>query len=267
MSIPQSIEALALLGWRLVPATQSKKGFFTGYLDAATHDLGQLERWHAEYPGCNWKVVPQGSGVWALDIDVPSEHHAADGLAAMRDLVAQHGPLPPRPYGRSKNGGYLMVFRHDGEAIRSRSGLPAPGIDPRAERNAFTVAPSQGYRWIIAPWDLSPPPAPAWLLDLLKPPPIPEARQPVLAKGEASRNYAVAALHSATRRIAAMGSGGRNDALNSETHALARFVANGTISEAEIRQCMMAAAAANGMTAQDGIRATMATISSGMKRQ
>ena len=266
MPIPQELEALALLGWRLTPATRSKKGLFAGYLDAATHDLEQIERWSSEYPGCNWKVVPSGSGIFAIDIDVPSKHHAADGVAAMRALVAEHGPLPPRPYGRSPNGGWLMVFRHDGEPIRSRSGTPAPGIDPRAGRNAFTVAPSYGYSWIVAPWDLSPPPAPSWLLTLLKPPEIePRRPMPDLAKGEAARNYAVAALHHATRRLASVGSGARNDALNAETHSLARFVAAGIIGEDELRQCMMAAAQANGMIAQDGHRSAAATFASALK--
>ncbi len=71
------LEQLALLGWHLIPtARRSRKGLWRGYLDDATHDLDTLARWQAEYPGCNWAVVPGPSGIWALDVDIAGPDHA-----------------------------------------------------------------------------------------------------------------------------------------------------------------------------------------------
>src|SRR4051794_29605083 len=76
--------------------------------------------------------------------------------------------------------------------IRTKTGTPAPGLDPRAGRMPFTVAPSVhrrggAYRWVVPPWDLEPPTAPAWLLDQLAPPVTAQrpARLPVLTEGRA----------------------------------------------------------------------------------
>ena len=179
MSLHPSIERLALLGWRLYPSARSRKGMFKGYVDAATSDLRILDQWSCRYPGCNWSVIPQASGIWALDVDIPSPDHAADGVAALRELCARHGDMPQRPHGRSGGGGHLLVFRDAGHPIRSKTGTPVPGIDPRAGRVPFTVAPSMHhrgghYRWVVPPWDIEPPVAPAWLLQKLAPPPPPQ---------------------------------------------------------------------------------------------
>jgi hypothetical protein len=177
MTIPPDIERIALLGWRVVPATARKKGMFKGYIDAATTDLDQIERWAREYPGCCWKVVPQGSGVWFLDVDIPGSDHASDGVAALRDLCALHGPLPARPHGRSASGGHLLVFRDAGHPIAPGSSKPAPGLDTLAGRMCPMIAPSRraggSYRWVVAPWETAPPVAPEWLLAALAPAPAP----------------------------------------------------------------------------------------------
>jgi hypothetical protein len=178
MQLHPDVERLARLGWRLYPSTRSRKGMFKGYIDAATSDRSTLSQWAEQYPGCNWSVIPQGSGIWALDLDTPSLDHTADGVSALRELCNQYGGLPPGPHGRSGGGGDLMVFRDAGHPIRTKTGTPAPGIDPRAGRTPFTVAPSihrRGgrYHWMIAPWDLDPPVAPDWLLKQVAPFPRP----------------------------------------------------------------------------------------------
>lgn len=173
---------------------------------------------------------------------------------------------------RSGGGGLAIFFAHSGEPIRGKAGVPVPGSDPRRGQQTQTIPPSRHhstgkpYRWIAAPWDTSPPPAPGWLLELVKPPPEPEAKAPArLASGDQARNYAVAALHHAVRRVGAAGKGGRNDTLNRETFSLARFVLAGALSEAEVRDALFAAAHANGMTGDDGARAALMTIESGLK--
>lgn len=240
------VERLALLGWRLVPSTRRKKGMFVGWLDAATHDLDTLDRWAWEWPSCNWAVVPGGSGVWALDADVPSADHDADGVSVLAGMARVKGALPARPHGRSGGGGHLLVFRDAGHPIRCKSGWPAPGLDPRAGRVAFTVSPSihrngTPYRWTTAPWDVPPPTAPDWLLRAVAPPPEPPRPAiPLIATTE----RAYRRLRRAVETVAGAPAGTANDTLNREAFAVARWVAAGKLGETEAVEAIYAAARA-----------------------
>lgn len=265
------VERLALLGWRLHPAcSTTRSACFPRATDLATHDLDQLAAWSRAYPGCSWRLVLAGSGVWGLDLDVPSPDHAADGVAAFTELVRQNGGLPPAPALQSGGGGWAVLFRDTGAPIRGQSGWPAPGIDPRRGRQSLTMPPSlhvrtrRPYRWAVAPWDVAPPPAPAWLLRLMAPAP-----QPVLvhrpfvigADPDKARRYAAAALRNATVRVASARSGTRNDALNSQCYALARFVADGSLSGVEVAQALAGAALRAGLDAKEAT----ATIASALR--
>ncbi len=231
MKLHPSVEFLARLGWRLYPSTRSRKGMFKGYIDAATSDLSTLSQWAQQYPESNWSVIPEGSGIWALDVDVPSPDHAANGVGAIRELCRTFGKLPPCPYGRSGGGGHLLVFRDAGHPIRTRTGTPAPGLDPRASRVPFTVEPSihrRGgrYHWVVAPWDLEPPVAPDWLLKQLAPPPrLSMAR----ATTEIGKGRAANCMVRAVRRVLDARPGERNATLNRECFLLGRLVGSGRI--------------------------------------
>ena len=245
-ALPLDVERLALLGYRLAPTTRRKKGMFTGWLDAATYDLDVLEGWARQYRGCNWAVVPRGSDVWALDVDVVNAEHKADGVAALAEMVRANAPLPARPHGRSGGGGHLLVFRDDGHPIRCKSGWPVPGLDPRAGRVVFTVAPSvhkngTPYKWTVAPWELAAPAAPEWLLKAVAPPPEP-ARPPIPFIATAER--AERRLRRAVDTVVGAPSGTANDTLNREAFAVARYVAAGKLGEADAVEALYAAARA-----------------------
>ncbi len=248
MTLHPDIERVALLGWRLTPATASKKGLFKGYIEAATDDLDQLAAWQRAYPGCCWKVRPQGSGVWFLDVDVPGDTHDHDGAAALRALCDLHGPIPPRPHGRSPSGGHLLVFRDTGAPIRRGSGIPAPGLDTLHMRLCATVAPSRrsggAYRWLVAPWDVPPPPAPEWLLALLAPPPPPmRPKRPVVLTNDHARR----SLDRALNAISNAPPGHRNATLNKQAFAVARWIAAGLLHEADAVGALYAAGRALGL--------------------
>ena len=143
MDLHPDVERLALLGWRLHPASRySRAACIKNAADLATRDLAQLARWSREFPDCCWRVVMEGSGIWALDVDVPGEDHKADGVAALVSLVAMHGPIPPRPTTRSGGGGCALFFRHSGEPISGKTGTPVAGLDPRRGRLAIALPPS-----------------------------------------------------------------------------------------------------------------------------
>lgn len=263
MSLHPDIERLALLGWNMVPATARKKGMFKGYLDAATCDLDQLAAWSREYPRACWKVRPEGSGVWFLDVDVPGAAHDNDGVAALRALCDLHGPLPPRPHGRSPSGGHLLVFRDTGAPIRRGSGVPAPGLDTLHGRLCPMVAPSWrgggAYRWVVAPWDLGPPPAPEWLLALLRPPPAPERPRRNIVPTE---DRAVRALMRTFHVVADAPSGQRNFALLRRATLIGGYVAAGVIGQAEAERELIAAGTAAGQSRAEA----QSTVRSGLRR-
>ncbi len=244
------IERVALLGWRCVPVTRKRAGYWKGYLLDATTDLAELDAWARAHPGCNWSVVPDGSSVWGLDVDVPGTEHDADGTVWMRSMVEKHGPLPPGPHGRSGGGGHLLVFRDIGTPIKCQSGYPVPGVDPRARRVQFTIAPSvhrngNAYRWQVAPWDLAPPVAPDWLLKAVAPPPprpLP-ARPRILTTDVARRQ-----LSRALDNIVNAGPGRRNSTLNQQAFIVARWIAAGLLDETEAVGALYAAGVAAGLT-------------------
>jgi hypothetical protein len=208
-------------------------------------------------------VIPGGSGIWALDVDTPSPDHAADGVAALRELCAQHGDLPQCPHGRSGGGGDLLVFRDAGYPIRTKTGTPASGIDPRAGRVPFTVAPSvhrRGgrYRWLIAPWELDPPVAPEWLLRLLAPPlPPPLSKRPAALTETRARRRVMWAVN----RVLEAPPGERNTTLNRQAFNLGRLVGAGIVNERSAVTALYQAARYAGL--DDG--ETRATIRSGFE--
>lgn len=252
MSLHPDLERLANLGWRLYPASSTtRKACFKEPSLHATANLDQLEQWSREYPAANWRAVPEGSGFWCLDVDVPSPDHGADGVAALKGLIELHGPIPPRPTTRSGGGGYALFFRWQGEKIIGETGKPAKGLDPRRGRLSITVPPSRHirtrtpYRWITPPWELTPPPAPAWLLKLLEPPPEPKWQR--FTDPGASEDRARAALYRAAGKVIGAGEGTRNDILNRQAFMVGTYIAAGRLSEHEAAEMLFGAARQAGL--------------------
>lgn len=246
MSLHPDIERLALLDWRLYPASRtSKAGCFKGAAAAATSDLDQIERWSATYPLCSWRVVTGPSGLFALDVDRPGTHHH-DGFAVLAKLVELHGDLPPRPMTRTGgSGGAALFFRHSGERLRGKSGLPAPGLDPHRGRQAVMVPPSRhpitrgAYVWRIPPWELAPPPIPVWLAKLLEPAPEPEwKRHPYEPTTERARNAIMRAIHA----VQDAPSGAANDTLNRQAFRLGSWAGAGLLTSSEAHETLYSAA-------------------------
>lgn len=261
MPLHPDIERLALLGWRLYPASStSRAACFKEPSTQATASLDTLECWAREYPTANWRAVPEGSAFWCLDVDTPSPDHEHDGVAALKALTDIHGPIPPRPMTRSGGGGYALFFRWSGEKITGETGRPCKGIDPRRGRLSITVPPSRhirtraSYRWLVAPWELTPPPAPAWLLELVKPPPEPAWKR--FHDPGASEDRARAALYRAAGKVINAGEGSRNDTLNRQAFIVGTYVAAGRLSEHEAAEMLYGAARQAGLDAPS-VKATL----------
>lgn len=266
-ALPADVEAVALLGWHLYPFWKgAKAGCFEGAHDAATTDLDRLAAWSDAYRNCNWRVVCGPSGLFGLDVDRPGTHKA-DGFAALAALTARHGPLPPRPMTRTGgSGGAVLFFRHDGEPLRGKSGFPTPGLDPHRGRQAIVIPPSihpvtgGHYTWRAgaAPWEMNPPPIPAWLAHLLKPPPEPEwHRHAWTPTGERARGAVMRAVHA----VQDAPSGAGNDTLNAQAFKLGTWCGAGLLAETDAAAELMAAAQARSIP----VREARDTIRSGLR--
>jgi hypothetical protein len=193
------------------------------------------------------------SGLAALDIDAGR----ADGR---RWWAENRSRLPGTRTHRTRSGGLHLLFRHV-DGLRCSAGKLAIGIDVRAEGGFIVWWPAAGLPTLhdapLAAW-------PEWLLALLAP-----ASTPVIhpiaqafhaAPSDWPRYAAVAALRRAVERVAVAPEGQRNDTLNRETFALARFLAEGALAPAEIADALAIAARHAGLSARE----TAATLVSAL---
>ena len=112
----------------------------------------------------------------------------------------------------------------------------------------------------MAPWEVSPPDAPGWLLTALRTPPPP----PVVERfsdGERAGNAAHEALNRAAFAISDAREGGRNIVLNRRAWTIGKLIGAGLLDEDRAVDTLYAAARAAGL---DGMEAA-ATIHSAIK--
>jgi hypothetical protein len=176
-------------------------------------------------------------------------------------LERQHGPLSelyPQQWTGGGRGGWQAYFAWPGKReIRNSVCKLGRGLDVRGEDGYAIVPPSRtagAYRWAEDrdPWFLPPESAPAWLVDLLDPPPAPEPQRPRSwaadphqpARGSA---YALKALRSELALVAIALTGRRNDQLNASAHALFRLVASGDLDRDIVERGLSDAAAHAGL--------------------
>lgn len=195
------------------------------------------------------------AGFWVLDEDGPD---AAAWIAARE---AEHGALPDTVEQQTARGRH-RCFAFDAAAqaagIGNRSALSGAPIDVRGDGGYIVAPPSihpgdpkKGvppgwvYRWRPghAPGEMAFASAPAWLIDLVKPPapePAPAPRPHVRIEGRASP-YGEAALTRACAEIMGAKVGGRDTALYRNACSIARLVAGGEIEEAYARSALESA--------------------------
>lgn len=264
---------------------------------AATTDTDRIDRWWTAEPRFGVGVACGPSGLVILDVDdhanteAPANGDYLPGVELAEDVTAssfrsgwdtiaalcevRNAPLPwvdpPTLTVLTAGGGLQAWFRVEG-ADRWHPGAGQLGwqLDLRAGRS-YGIAPgtvtaageyrAQGDCRTVAQ-------LPAWLdADLRRTghyrEPEPErprrsARQMLAAiqrpKGPA---YVEAAVRAEVEQTANAASGTRNATLYSSARSLGRFVPAGHLSEAEVEECLMAAARAAGLSegeAQSAIR-------------
>jgi hypothetical protein len=141
-----------------------------GFKDASL-DPGTIRRRWGRWPDA-LIGMPTGavSGTLVLDLDVK---HGRDGIAAF-DVLRAGRDLPPHPLVQTGSGGqHIYLAAVPGRRVGNSVGRIAPGIDVRGDGGYVIVPPSPGYT-VLERAPLHPPPA--WLLNLLDPPPPPRPR-------------------------------------------------------------------------------------------
>lgn len=206
----------ARIGWKVFPCIGKQPAIGDGFKGASS-DPVIIGDWWQRFPTANvgWAVPV---GWFALDVD---PRHGGD--ASLRELEREHEPLPWTLRAKTGGGGEHWIYRVPaGVEIRQMAGF-RPGLDTRlGGRGYLLVSPSihpetkRPYSWYC---HFEPTEPPAWLVDIIKAPPKPEAKPytpPASTWAEASgrKRKALAALEGMAKRMAGAAEGGRNDLLN-----------------------------------------------------
>jgi Bifunctional DNA primase/polymerase, N-terminal len=234
---------------------------------AATTNPETIKRYWRQSE-CNIGIrTGAASGFWVLDID------GDQGEASLRALERNYGPLPPTREVITVRGGRHIYFRYRGP-ISSTASRIAPGIDSRGDGGYVLAPPSiwengRRYTWSVDSVDEMAI-APGWLLQLArkKPaPPVQSISQQAIAtvRGSGSPGaYGQAALERECAALSAMSPNtGRNCALNLAAFRLAQLVAGNELDGGEVFDRLITSSRQNTLVAESGLRAVVATISSG----
>jgi hypothetical protein len=169
--------------WRVFPAPPGKKKSYkskkyssSGQRWGATKNLAEIRRDFGEWPSAN-VGIPTGAdnGIIVIEVDTAAGHarlarHGVDGIASLKRLEDEHGPLPITLMAESPSGSIHYYFKHPrGGKIKNSSSEIADGVDVRGDGGMVIAPPSVRkdgvYRWIN--WGVSIADPPAWLIDLI----------------------------------------------------------------------------------------------------
>lgn len=266
----RAVIRLGALGLAVFPTAADCRRPLTrhGYKDA-TKAPDAIEAMWRRHPHGNVAVACGAvSGVFVLDVDTK----AANGLRTLAELEFVHGALSATWRTITPSGGRHVWFRQPARALRNRVGF-LPGLDVRTDGGSVAAPPSRRvdgvYAWEVAPWHAALADPPGWLLDLIDPPPMIRPPRPPIRAGSRGRvaNYVAAAIESECRKLAAMApSTGRNLRLFKGAARLGELVGAGVAPQAVVEDALEAAANDCGLTREDGRRAVVATIASGLAK-
>lgn len=221
-----------------------------GGLTGASTDPAVITEWWRLWPASNIGGLT-GHVFDVCDVDGP------DGIAAVAPLLgACHGVVP---LVRTGSGGWHLLFTPTGLGGRTRF---LPATDWRGQGGYVVLPPSlhaSGARYAHARHGQLTAVPPALFAALTPPAASPQAR----AHHTVARlaGYGPAALTRETEALAAIGEGGRNDALNRAAFNLGQLIATGQLSEAEVISELTAAAVSAGLDQGEAAR----TIASGLR--
>jgi hypothetical protein len=269
---PCVIEAalkLASLGLHVFPTLpEEPKVFLPSHgSKVGSIDPDVIAAWWRACPAANLAVAtgdPSGAFVLDVDIDAP-----LDGMATLRALEAEHGPLPHTWSTLTPSGGKHLWFRQPERPLGNRVSF-LPGLDMRTTWGAATVPPSRrpdglAYSWIVAPWDNPLADCPAWLFSLIAPPPAVDPPHPPLPRltMEEAVKYTGGVINTACGAVLNAALADRTRQLLQAAAVLGELVACGLCPARLALSQLHATAHACGLARDDGPDAVAATIRAG----
>ncbi|MEU9498725.1 bifunctional DNA primase/polymerase [Streptomyces sp. NPDC048196] len=267
----------AARGWHVFPLRPGdKRPAVTNWSERATTDRQRITRcWtHAPY---NIGIAAGPSALVVIDLDIskgPEDLPPADwatpgivgGTGVLAALCERHNqpyPTDTHTVGTGSGGTHLYFTAPETVELRNSAGSLGWKIDTRAN-GGYVV----GARSIVAghPYetrrDTSPSPLPGWLLDLLRPVPLPP-QEPVTVTLTTDRRgrWLKAAVDGELARVTGSGDDQHNNALYIASVALGQLVAGGELSESEVTGWLLTAALQVGQGEREALR----TIASGLR--
>jgi hypothetical protein len=258
-----------------------------GWEQRATHDPDEIH-WYwtsRRFAGCNVGIACGPSGLLVVDLDAakpgeqPPARWAAPGVASGLDvfLLVCHdaGQLPPldtRTVTTPSGGMHLYFAAPPGDELRNTEGDRGRGlgwhIDTRAGGGYVVASGSivNGRHYELVE-DTDPAPLPDWLIERLRPAPLPRPARPVRVSGTDRRaRYLDAVLRAEYARVAKAPRGQRNSTLYVAAVALGQLVAGGSLAEHDARQTLLSAASRHIGVGAYSERQAELTIASGLRK-
>jgi bifunctional DNA primase/polymerase-like protein len=190
-----------------------------------------------------------------------------DVLAALAELSGQALPADTLTVATPSGGIHLYYQAPEGTALRNTAGTLGWKIDTRAH-GGYVVAPGSivdGRPYEILA-DQPPAPLPAWLLDRLRPAPLPAVPdRPVPVARSRRDRYVQAAINAEVARVHNATSN-RNATLYVAAVALGQLAAGGTLTEEEARTALLGGAARHIGVQRFSEREALRTIDSGLRK-
>jgi Bifunctional DNA primase/polymerase, N-terminal/Primase C terminal 2 (PriCT-2) len=160
--------------WFIFPAPQNSKQSYlskkiNGNRWGATNDFETAKQYFEQFPRAGIGVACRESGFFVVEADTPAGHNV-DGIAALQQLIGQHGPLPQTLMAESPTGSLHRFFNYPaGLTIRNSTSAIAKGVDVKGDGGMVLVPPTMRpgvgqYKWLN---NVPLADAPEWLLALL----------------------------------------------------------------------------------------------------
>lgn len=254
-----------------------------GWEQRATTDPDVIRRcWsHDAY---NIGLATGPAALLVIDLDMPkpgkpipqkwADQGATSGMDVFLLLCEDTGELPPLDTHTvtTPSGGTHLYFTAPTDIeLRITQGEANGlgwGIDTRAH-GGYVVAPGSTRpdgRYEITIDRRPPAPLPRWLVDRLRPTPLPPQRPISIAPKTGHRSaFLDAAVTGEVQRVTSAEGGNRNFALYCAANALGQLVAGGALTESEVRDVLLHAAAEHVAAGAYRWRQAEQTISSGLR--
>lgn len=207
---------------------------------AASVDIDRIQRWWRAKP-FNIGVATGPSRLLVVDLDAPKAGRGAHGWQSLAAAARAVGATIPRNTLTvvTPGAGQHLYFRTSGlEGARSTVGCIGAGIDTRGA-GGYVVGPGSvidGRRYRLV-HRADPAPVPDWILDALRPA-VPEPRPASMPTPSRVAAYVRAALNGEVENVSSAVAGTRNRTLFTAAARLGRFVADGRLSESEVRAAL-----------------------------